>query len=94
MEREDAKDLTLSILVIVAVLLLAEGALSAAEQKLAALSERQSRIMATVEKHHGAIAASTQEEPSLTEQAKETYNRIKSAAAAGYQAAKDEFNKK
>lgn len=106
MEREDAKDLTLSILVVVAVLLLAdciwlhvkssraEDSLSAMEQMLAAVSERQSRIVATVEKHHGAIAASAQEEPSFTEQAKETYNKIKSAAAAGYQAAKEEFNKK
>ena len=106
MEREDAKDLTLSILVIVAVLLFAdciwlhvkcsrsEDALLALDQKLATVTERQTRVVSAVEKHHGAIVEEAKEEQSFTDQAKETYNKLKSAAAAGYQAAKEEFNKK
>ena len=106
MEREDLKDLTLSILVIVAALLMidciwlhvkcsrAETALSATEQKVAELAAQQKTVESVVVKHHGAIVPSSEPEQSFTDQAKETYNKLKSAAAAGYQAAKDEFNKK
>ena len=106
MTREDAKDLTLSVLVIVAVLLLAdciwlhvkqsrsEASFSGMEQKVAGIAERLKSVESTVEKHHGAIVPSSEPEQSFTDQAKETYTKLKSAAAAGYQAAKDEFNKK
>jgi cell division protein FtsB len=104
MEREDAKDLTLSILVVVAVALLGYcvwlhvkcASLNDSLVRLSAdveqLSARQTMIADKVEKHH-AIKAEPPEQ-SLSDQAKEAYNKIKSAAAAGYQAAKDEFNKK
>jgi len=106
MEREDLKDLTLSILVVVAALLIidciwlhvkcsrAETALLATEQNVAEMAARQKAVESVVEKHHGAIVPSSEPEQSFTDQAKETYNKLKSAAAAGYQAAKDEFNKK
>ena len=107
MEREDAKDLTLSILVVVAVALLGYcvwlhvkcASLNDSVAQLSAeveqLSTRQTEIADKVEKHHAVKAEQPEmQEPSLADQAKETYNKLKSAAAAGYQAAKEEYNKK
>ena len=107
MEREDAKDLTLSILVVVAVALLgycvwlhvkcaslddSVKALSAGVEQMAA---QQTMIADTVEKQHGIkIGQPEPQEQSFADQAKETYNKLKSAAAKGYQAAKEEYNKK
>jgi hypothetical protein len=72
----------------------AEEGLSATEQKVAELAARQKAVESVVEKHHGAIVPSSEPEQSFTDQAKETYNKLKSAAAKGYQAAKEEYNKK
>ena len=107
MTREDAKDLTLSVLVIVAVLLLAdciwlhvkqsrsEASFSGMEQKVAGIAERLKSVESTVEKHHTIrVEQPAQQEQSFAEQAKEAYSRLKTAAAAGYQAAKEEYNKK
>jgi len=88
MNREDAKDLTLSILVVVAALLLADCIwlhikCSRLEANLAALTER-------VELH---IDPPKVEEPSLADKAKQTFLKMKSAAEKGYDAAKRELEK-
>ena len=107
MEREDAKDLTLSILVVVAVALLGycvwlhvkcaglNESVETLSAKVDQMSARQTLISDTVEKHHGIkIGQHEPQEQSFAEQAKETYSKLKSAAAKGFQAAKDEYNKK
>lgn len=107
MEREDAKDLTLSILVVVAVALLGyciwlhvkcaslNGTVETLSAKVDQMAARQTLISNTVEKHHVIkIGQPEPQEQSFADQAKETYNKLKSAAAKGYQAAKEEYNKK
>ena len=88
MNREDAKDLTLSILVVVVALLLADCIwlhvkCSRLEANFAALTER-------VELH---INPPKVEEPSLTDKAKQTFMKVKAAAEKGYDAAKRELAK-
>ena len=87
MKREDAKDLALSIVAIVVVVLVADsiclhvkGARQANE--LAALSSR-------LEQHINPPPSG----PSFADKAKQTYDKVKSAAVKGYQAAKEEFDK-
>lgn len=59
------------------------------------MSARQTLISDAVEKHHGIkIGQSEPQEQSFADQAKETYNKLKSAAVKGYQAAKDEYKRK
>ena len=107
MEREDAKDLTLSILVVVAVALLGycvwlhvkcarlDESMKALSEGVEQMSARQTVIADIVERHHGIkIGHPEPQEQSFVDQAKETYDKLKSAAAKGYQAAKEEFNKK
>ena len=107
MEREDAKDLTLSILVVVSVALLGYcvwlhvkcASLNESVETLSAkvdkMSAGQMIISDAVEKLHGIkIGQTVPQEQSFADQAKEAYNKLKSAAAAGYQAAKEEYNKK
>lgn len=97
MTREDAKDLTLSILVIVAALLLADCIWL--HVKCAGLNERISVLQATLESH-----LNPPREPTVVDKAKGAYDqakeatvreykRLKAAAAAGYDAAKKELNK-
>ena len=88
MNREDAKDLTLSILVVVAVLLLADCIwlhvkCSRTEANAAALAERVEQL----------INPPKVEEPSLTDKAKQTLMKVKAAAEKGYDAAKRELAK-
>ena len=88
MNREDAKDLTLSILVVVAALLLADCIwlhvkCSRLEANVAALTER-------VELH---INPPKVEEPTLSEKAKQALMKVKAAAEKGYDAAKRELAK-
>ena len=107
MEREDAKDLTLSILVVMAVALLGyciwlnvkcasiDESLETLSVKVEQMSTRQTMISDIVERHHGIkIGQPKPHEQSFADQAKETYNKLKSAAAKGYQAAKEEYNRK
>ena len=107
MEREDAKDLTLSILVVVAVALLGycvwlhvkcaslNGTVETLSAKVDQIATRQVMISNTVEKHHGVKDGhSGPQKLSFVEQASETYSKLKAAAAKGYQAAKEEYNKK
>ena len=88
MDREDAKDLTLSILVVVAALLLADCIwlhvkCSRMEANAAALAER-------VEQH---INPPKVEEPTFADKAKQTLMKVKAAAEKGYDAAKRELAK-
>ena len=89
MEREDAKDLTLSILVIVAALLVADCIwlhvkCARHEAQIAELSE-------CIERHVKAEETSSAE--TFAEKAKATYEKVKSAAAKGLEAAKEEYAK-
>ena len=89
MEREDAKDLTLSILVVVAVTLVADCVwlhvkCARQETELKALSER-------LELHINPPVPAP--EPSLADKAKQTYDKVKSAAVKGYEAVKEELGK-
>ena len=88
MNREDAKDLTLSILVVVAALLLADCIwlhvkCYRLEVNLAVLTER-------VELH---INPPKVEEPTFSDKAKQAFMKVKSAAEKGYDAAKRELAK-
>ena len=89
MEREDAKDLTLSILVIVAALVIADCIwlhVRCARQdvRIAELSERLANHVAKEDASVGETFA---------EKAKATYKKVKSAAAKGLEAAKEEYAK-
>ena len=87
MKRESAKGLALSILAVVVAILAADciclhvkGARQANE--LAALSSR-------LEQHINPPSSG----PSFADKAKQTYDKVKSAAVKGYQAAKEELGK-
>lgn len=84
MEREDAKDLTLSVLVVVVAILAIDCIwlhVKCARQgtALEALSERLERYV------------NPSAGPSLSDRARETYDKVKSAAVRGYQAAKEKL---
>ena len=97
MEREDAKDLTLSILVIVTVALFGycvwlhvksvnfDDSVKVLSAEVEQMITRQAMIADTVEKQHGIkIGQPIPQKQSFTDQAKETYNKLKSAATKGY----------
>ena len=97
MTREDAKDLTLSILVIVVVLLIADCIWL--HVKCAGLNEQASALQAAIEMH-----LNPPQEPTVADKTKGAYDRakdatvreykrFKAAAAAGYDAAKKELDK-
>ena len=88
MDREDAKDLTLSILVIAVAMLVADCIwlhvkCSRLEANLVALTER-------VEQH---LNPPKVNEPSLTDKARQTFLKVKAAAEKGYDAARQELEK-
>ena len=89
MEREDAKDLTLSILVVVVALLLADCIWL--HVKCARLSDEAAALAERVERHINPPAEA--ERPSLAERARQTYDKVKNAAVKGYEAAKGELKR-
>ena len=89
MEREDIKDLTLSILAVLSAILVVDCIclhVKCARQanELAALSER-------LELHIN--PPEPPPEPSFADKAADVYNRVKSAAVKGFEAAKEEYLK-
>ena len=89
MRRDDVNEMGLAILVVVAAVLAADAIwlhVKCARQAdaIAALSER-------LELHVNPPAPPS--EPSLADKAKQTYGKVKAAAAAGYHAAKEELGK-
>ena len=87
MTREDAKDLTLSILVVVAVLLVADNVwlhckCSAQRDELAALGQK-------LEQHVNPPPG-----PSMKDRAKDAYDKTKDAMRRGYDKIKASFGKK
>lgn len=86
MEREDAKDLTLSVLVVVAMALVGcciwlHCRVSRQADEIADLSRRLTAL------------EPPPPEPSFTDKAADVYNRVKSAAVKGFEAAKEEYSK-
>ena len=89
MNREDAKDLTLSVMVVANILLAAvciwlHLRINGLETAVGDISER-------LEVHVN--PPPVPEEPSLVDKAKTTYEKMKSAAKKGYEAAKEEYRK-
>ena len=87
MTREDAKDLTLSILVVVAALLVADNIwlhckCSSQRDELAALGQK-------LELHINPPPG-----PSMTDRAKDAYDKTKDAVKRGYEKVKEGFKKK
>ena len=89
MNREDAKDLTLSILAVVVPLLLADCIWLHA--KCARQSAELASLSGRLERHLNPPRPNS--ERSLADKAKQTYDKVKSAAAKGYQAAKEELGR-
>jgi len=91
MTKEDAKDLTLSILVVVVVLLVADNLylhVTCAAQAEAA-SVQAANLAALAAKVDGHL--NPPPEPGFTEKAKETYNKAKAAVKNGYETVKGKF---
>ena len=87
MNREDAKDLSLSILVVVAALLVADNVwlhckCSAQRDELAALAQK-------LELHVNPPPG-----PSMKDRAKDAYDKTKDAMKRGYEKVKGSFSKK
>ena len=107
MEREDAKDLTLSILVVVVALLLADCIwlhvkCSREEMDIAALAQDQQRTMESVKGLEDWVATSSVEgkvnsyKKSMSDYSRSFMDKcrsLKNAAVKGYEAAKDELKK-
>ena len=89
MEREDVKDLTLSLLAIVAVVLVADCVFL--HMKCARQADELANLSLRLEQHIN--PPQPPREPTLSDRAKQTYDRLKSAAAKGYKAAKEELGK-
>jgi hypothetical protein len=89
MRRDDANEMGLAVAIVLIAMLLADAIwlhVKCARQAsdLAALSER-------LELHIS--PPQPPPEPSLADKAKQTYDKVKSAAVKGYQAAKEELDK-
>ena len=89
MDREDAKDLTLSIMVIVNIVLVVV---------FAWLYFRMDRLDASVRKLSERFELHVNppmmsKKTSLVDKAKSAYEKVKSAAQKGYEAAKEEYTK-
>lgn len=89
MDREDAKDLTLSLMVVVNIALAA--ACIWLYLRMCGLETAVRDVSGRLEMHVN--PPSMPEEPSLVDKAKSTYEKVKSAAKKGYEAAKEEYNK-
>lgn len=86
MRRDDVNELATAILVVVTAVLFAHGIwmhvkCAALESEVAALSEK-------LELH-----INPPPEPTFCDKAKQTYDKVKSAAVKGYQAAMEELEK-
>ena len=90
MEREDAKDLTLSILVVVVALLLADCIWL--HVKCTRQASELSALSVRLEQHINPPVEA--EGPSLADRARQAYDKVKNAAVRGYEAAKGELNKR
>jgi hypothetical protein len=89
MNREDAKDLTLSVMIIVNIVLVAATVWLYC--KTCSLENSIREISDRMEKH---INPPPQpEKQSLANKAKATFEKVKSAAQKGYEAARDEYKK-
>ena len=89
MKREDARNLTLSTLVAVVTILAVDCI--CLHMKCARQTSELVALSVRLEQHINPPEPPA--EPSLAEKAKQTYNKVKSAAAAGYQAVKEELDK-
>ena len=87
MDREDAKDLTLSILAVVVAIMVVDCI--CLHVKCARQSNELATLSLRLEQHINPPPSG----PSLADKAKQTYDKVKSAAVKGYQAAKEEFDK-
>lgn len=88
MNREDAKDLTLSLLVVAIGLLIIHAVFL--HCRYASQSIELKGLKTAVERH--LLTAETN--PSFAEKAKEAYDKLKSAAVEGYKAARKELDEK
>ena len=107
MEREDAKDLTLSILVVVVLLLLADCIwlhvkCSREEADIAALAQGQQKTVETVKHLEDWVATSSVQgkfnsyKKGVSDYSRSFMDRcrsLKNAAVKGYEAARDELKK-
>ena len=84
MNKEDAKDLTLSILVVVVALLAVDNIWL--HCKCSAQSSALANLTLKVENH-----LNPPPQPGLKEMAKETYNKAKTAMKNGYQAVREKI---
>ena len=89
MEREDAKDLTLSVLVLVVAALVSDCIwlhvkCSRLEERTELLVEQVDRLLAS---------PLVVKERSFSDKAKQAYEKARNAAVKGYEAAKDELKK-
>ncbi len=89
MKREDAKNLTLSILAVVVAFLVVDCI--CLHVKCVRQSNELAALSVRLEQHIN--PPEPPPEPSLADKAKQTYDKVKSAAAAGYRAAKEELDK-
>ena len=87
MKREDAKDLAMSIVAIVVVVLVVDSI--CLHVKCARQSNELAVLSMRLEQHISPPPSGS----SLTDKAKQTYKKVKSAAVKGYQAAKEELDK-
>jgi len=87
MDREDAKDLTLSILAVVVAILVFDCIFL--HMKCARQSNELATLSLRLEQHINPPPSG----PSFADKAKQTYDKVKSAAVKGYQAAKEELDK-
>lgn len=89
MKREDAKNLTLFVLAVVVVFLVVDCI--CLHVKCVRQSNELAALSVRLEQHIN--PPEPPPEPSLADKAKQTYDKVKSAAAAGYRAAKEELDK-
>jgi hypothetical protein len=89
MNREDAKDLTLSVMIIVNIALVTTTVWLYC--RTCSLETSIRKISDRMEKHIN--PPSRLEKSSLANKAKETFEKVKSAAQKGFEAARDDYKK-
>jgi len=89
MRRDDVNEMGLAVAIVLIALLLADAVWL--HVKCARQAAEIAALSLQLEQHVN--PPEPLPEPSIADKAKQTYNKVKSAAAAGYQAAKEEFSK-